>query len=821
MRANTLSLLRRLALLAGMTASLAAAAATINVVPDGSSGCKLRQAIKAANTNTAVSPCPAGTGTDILVLQQVDNRPYFATGGGAADEDDNLTGDLDVSSAIIIQGANPEQTVIVGPAADRAFDVLPGGSLTLNDLTVVGGSVIGGSDNDGGVVRKTGTGALTINRSVLRSGTAQYGGAVYASGSGVFELDRVAVYGNHAMVGGAIALQQAAGVEAVFENVTISGNNASVMGGGIYASSWFRLRNGTVTRNRAEAGGGGIEFQDPSTTGVNFANSIITGNISAGGHPSDLRCSPEAQLGSRAYTLIGVLDYCSFATYIGIPASTDARLSPLFDSGSGVPTHALLPGSVALGAGNPSTSNQYTRCLTADARGVSRNNPCDLGAYEEKFDAIVNSSSDLPDLNPGDGACQALGNVCTLRAAAMEASASRGRWFVKVPAGTYALNRAFNALDDGDGGDIDVKVLDHDEPLQMTLFGMGDADDVRIGGSGFDRVLEVRGSRVTSPATVNVNYPLAFALLNATVSGGNLNQDPFEEDPNASLEGGGIKVSGGKTLFHNVVVRDNYVESVPATESSVAGGVYVDVGSLDESLARPYRASSRFEGFAIVDNATAETQGGQGKFAGGLYARGPTPYEIGDGIVLVNGTIAGNISANAGGMRAYGAIDASFLSIVGNASGPLNPPGSPQYAGGLTLGGQNNRFRNVLIAGNLAGEVDSDCEVHDTASSLVSLGYNLIGTSSPGCLVSGDTATNLVDVDPQLVALGVAPSGMPYALPAGSSPVLDAIPRNECADGSGLGVLADALGGARPGTNASCSIGALEREPPLFADGFD
>ncbi|MEO8670294.1 MAG: choice-of-anchor Q domain-containing protein [Tahibacter sp.] len=796
-------------------------AATINVSPDGLSGCTLRQAIRSANTDSATPPCTTGSGTDTLVLTQSDAHPYFTPQNGAGnDEDGNLSGDLDITSTIIIQGANPTQSIIVGPPLDRALDVLGTGSLTLNDVTVIGGSLLGVSGEYGGVVRKGANATLTINRSVLRSGKADRGGAVYASGSGLLTLDKVSIFDNFAIYGGGVMLQQTSGFEAVLNNLTLSGNTATVSGGGMYSSSWFRLRNSTVARNRGGTGGG-ILFQGASTTGVNLANSVLVDNASTNGSPQDLFCSSISQLGARTHTMIGTLSNCTFASFAGIPPNSDARLSPLFDFGSGLPTHALMPGSAALDAGNPSTSNTLTRCLTSDTRGVSRPTSCDLGAYEEKFDAIVNSFSDLPDLNPGDGVCLALGNVCTLRAVAQEGSASRGRWFVKLPAGTYALNRAFNPNVDADGGDLDVKLLSDDEPFQMTLYGAGDADDVKIVSAGFDRVLEVRGSRVSVPAYENIDYPLAFALLDATLSGGVLHADPFEDDPNAPLGGGGIKVIGGKSLFYNVVVKDNYVEAIPPTENSVAGGMFVSVRSLDNSPTEPYVASNRLERFAIVDNATSQISGGQNKFAGGLYADGSTPYEVGDSITLVNGTIANNASVYGGGLIIYGGVDASFVSVVNNTSGPLNPPGFAQYAGGLTLSAQNNTLRNVLIAGNMAGPQSSDCIVIGAGSSLVSLGYNLIGTSDASCVISGDTSSNLLNVAAQL-GPRVVSSGMPVYSLSTNSPAIDAIPLAACANGKGFGVAIDATGESRPGSDgAFCSIGSVEIEPPLFADDFE
>lgn len=828
MKTKRSSTLVALASLVAVVATHVAVAATINVLADGVGGCKLRDAIRAANTNTAYMNCTAGAGTDTLVLQQNDGKPVFSAGQAAtADEDDNFTGDLDITSAIIIQGTNPEQTIIVGHDFDRTFDVRPGGSLTLNDVTVIGGSVVGGTANDGGVVRKNAGATLTINRSVLRDGTADLGGAVYATGTGVLTLDKVSIFDNSANFGGGIALTQPSGIEAVLNNLTISGNIANVTAGGLYAQGWFRLRNSTVTNNKS-VGVGGVQYGlSGNTTGVNFANSVLVGNANGNGDPSDLYCSGSTgnnQLGSRAFTMIGAVVNCTFASTSGNPASSDARLSPLFDFGSGRPTHALLAGSAALNAGNPSNSNALLACLSSDARGVSRSTSCDIGAYEQKIDVTVNSFNDFPDLNPGDGVCQAQGNTCTLRALTMEASASGGRWFVNLPSGTYFLNRNLNPNNDPDGGDIDVRREEHDNPLQLTLMGAGDADATRIVSTVADRVLEVRGREGTGPGFDFVHYPLAFALFNATLSGGALVVDPFEVDPNGHLDGGGIKITGGSTLFYNVVIKDNVVAAEPPGDNAYAGGVFVDTRSRNFSNSNlPYAAESRFERFAVIDN-TVVYPGGYNVFAGGVFATGPSTFdEASDGFSMVNGTIADNQSQlYGGGAMLYGIFSASFVSIVGNSSGPLNPPGFTQYAGGLTAGGQDNFVRNLLIAGNLAGIEPSDCETSEFNSSLVSLGHNLIESPGDSCAISGDTSTNLLNVDPELGPRQVS-AGMPFHSPDPTSPAVDAIPVPACDDVGGFAVQLDATGAARRSeANPACDIGAAEAvELPIFVDGFD
>ncbi len=789
-------------------------AATMQVFPDSSpSGtCKLRAAVQAANTNTAVGSCPAGTASDTLVLAL--GRPYVLTGN--ADDDNNSEGDLDITSTITIQGAST-QSVIVAPEFDRAIHVLTTqGNLTLNDVAIVGGSVLGGSSNDGGVVRKEGSATLTINRSTLRGGNADFGGGIYAApGSGVMTLNRVAIRDNVANNGGGIFLAQGSGTDVLLNNLTLSGNTASSVGGGMFVSTgWFRMRNSTVARNRGSSAGG-IFYGGVSSTGINLANSIVVENTDVNGNPNDLSCAGGgAQLGSRAHTMIGgIVGGCTFASFAGNTTNSDARLSPLFDFGSGVETHALLPGSAALAAGNPSNSNALTACLNTDARGVSRSVSCDLGSYEQQFDRTVNSFSDLPDLNPGDGSCLALGGVCTLRAALMEFNATGDRSFVLVPPGIYTLNRPLPFGFDDSGGDLDVQppqqITPGESPPALTLFGGGDPAATQIVGTGLDRVLGVRSSG-NPPGE---DRALSFALLNATVSGGLLTEDPFAFEPNPTIGGGGIKIYGGKSLLYNVVIRNNEVNlSAGMGSDSYAGGILIQFPTTPQ-YSRPYAYSAVLERFAIVDNVSAGA-------AGGIGASISTSIPN-DGIVLTNGTIAGNHAVRGGGAFTINS-SLAFVTIVGNTAdlAPTNPVEG--VAAGFT--GYSNVLRNSVISGNVAAGIASDCRVSTTqdGANNISLGYNLIGTNEPACVISGVATGNLYNVDPLLGPRETLPSGMPIHRLAANSPAANVIPKAACSDARNFNVTTDVRGVPRTGPGTTfCDMGAVENELPLFNNGFE
>src|SRR4051794_14513280 len=92
-----------------------AQAATISVstrVDDtaANGNCTLREAVIAANTDTAQDACAAGAGADTLTVPGGVYR--FAVGLQAPDEDNAATGDLDLLQPVTIAGAGAAGTTI-------------------------------------------------------------------------------------------------------------------------------------------------------------------------------------------------------------------------------------------------------------------------------------------------------------------------------------------------------------------------------------------------------------------------------------------------------------------------------------------------------------------------------------------------------------------------------------------------------------------------------------------------------------------------------------------------------------------------------------
>ena len=114
----------------GSAASIVVTTTDDEVNSDGD--CSLREAIIAANTDTAVSGCAAGSGADVISIPfGIYNLTLTGTG-----EDEAATGDLDILESVTINGSVVGATIIDGQGSDRVFDVAPlaDGMIIINEI---------------------------------------------------------------------------------------------------------------------------------------------------------------------------------------------------------------------------------------------------------------------------------------------------------------------------------------------------------------------------------------------------------------------------------------------------------------------------------------------------------------------------------------------------------------------------------------------------------------------------------------------------------------------------------------------------------------
>lgn len=136
--------------------------------------CSLREAISAANSDTAVDSCTAGSGDDIILLP-AGTYQLSIPNDDENGEDYNATGDLDILSVITLTGAGPEQTIIDAGGIDRVLDVDDiANSVYISDLTLRNGKAI----YNGGGIEIEADDTTLVNVVISDCVAANYGGAL-------------------------------------------------------------------------------------------------------------------------------------------------------------------------------------------------------------------------------------------------------------------------------------------------------------------------------------------------------------------------------------------------------------------------------------------------------------------------------------------------------------------------------------------------------------------------------------------------------------------------------------------------------------------
>jgi hypothetical protein len=431
-----LSVLLCLALLCTKTISARATTITVTNTNDSGPG-SLRQALADANDGDTIEF--AVTGTIGLTTGELSvDKSVTISGPGAA----SLAVDGNSTSRVLHIG--PGTTVsISGLTLMHGYAALNGGGI-LNDhatLTVLNSTVSGNYaySAGGGIYNDAsngGSATLTVVHSTVDGNGAGHddipygggeGGGIY-NDSGTLTITNSVVSNNHAGVDGKnFPVGTGGGIfnygALTITDSTIASNQVYLSGGGIANSGTLTIINSTISGNAAVGehdgeplgDGGGIEGGTVtlinSTLSGNYAgladggilcsgtitNSTISGNngsISVGtGTLEIVNTILNASAGSSNIANYGGTitshgynlssdDGAGYLTAPGDQINTDPMLGPLQDNGGATLTHALLPGSPAINAGDPN----FTPPPLYDQRDTPfvrvYNGRIDIGSFE-------------------------------------------------------------------------------------------------------------------------------------------------------------------------------------------------------------------------------------------------------------------------------------------------------------------------------------------------------------------------------------------------------------------------------------------------------
>jgi len=352
---------------------------TVSSLSDAGAG-SLREAITMANGNGGadtinfsvngtidlVSQLPTitddltitGPGANLLTIDAGDGTDNtFNTGDGFRifNIDDGIGTQLDVTlSGLTLTG---------GDVSDMGGAILNRENLAVTSSTISGnstGSAGGGIDNS--------FGTLTITGSTISGNSANYGGGI--SNGGTATVTSSTISGNTAgSNGGGIS---GLGGSLTIDNSTLSGNLATNNGGGIFSvEETLNVTSSTLSGNTAYSGGGLYSQSNAYIDSSIVANSPSGGDITNYGFLSGANNLVEDGSGGLTAIITG-----------------DPLLGPLADNGGPTLTHALLPSSPAIDAG------QSSELFDQRGTGFGRNvlGGVDIGAFEGQSQGPVFTS---------------------------------------------------------------------------------------------------------------------------------------------------------------------------------------------------------------------------------------------------------------------------------------------------------------------------------------------------------------------------------------------------------------------------------------------
>jgi hypothetical protein len=571
------------------------AAATVPITNTLDSGPgSLRQAMYAANDGDTVAFAPTVFSVPLTITL--------------------TSGQIEITKSLRIDGssAGVVTPTISGNGNARVFTTNAGHYVTLVRLRIVNGhcascegggiynvgnlcvysSVLEGNtaDDGGGVFNAVGA-YLYLEHSIVISNSASMGGGIYNAGSldvaistftdnsasdvgggsanvGTLYILDSTLAGNHGpLYGGGLDN----GGTANLINVTLANNSATQDGGGIFNRSTLHVTNGTFAGNSpGPALGGGLDAYDGTATLTNTllagnggANCVTeNGNIVDGGHNLDSGGS------------------CGFSASHASFTHVDPRLGLLQinpvgpdSSGQAIATLALLPGSLAIDAGDDA------ECPSTDERGLVRPQPagghCDIGAYEaylhKAFLPSVSTLSYQPtgititntkDSGPG-----------SLRQAVLDAAANGTILF--SPA-VFSVPLTITLT----GGEIDIN-------QSLTI----DGSAGRVTTSTIDSGRRTRVLQVAASATVALN---GLRIVN-----GMCNTNTF---PGHSCNGGGVLNRGTLTVSGTTFISNTATAIFDGSGGGNGGGI-ANYGTLNV-------VNSVFVGNSVMIVPSEEAGGG-------------------------------------------------------------------------------------------------------------------------------------------------------------------------------------------------------------------
>jgi hypothetical protein len=320
-----------------------------------------------------------GPGADSLTITRSGSAPpfriFYFSGATTTVSGLTVTGGVEASGAGIQSSSGDLTLIRVVVTGNEAFSegggtryatgggILNVGTLTLRESSVIGNTAIakGGDENVAAGAGIESEGTLFVERSTISGNLARA-----SAGTG----------GKSNAVGGGLAL--ASGF-ATIEESTISGNtvlaedasqSTIARGGGVWGSG-LTITSSTIAGNAAEIDESATLNRDVAGDNLDVG-ALIRDSIVADSLGEGESCANPLTSGGFNLDDEGSCGFAKSSDLVGVVAGLDPVLK---DNGGPTPTHALLPGSIAIDRGNSFGA-------TIDQRGLPR--PSDFAEVSNK-----------------------------------------------------------------------------------------------------------------------------------------------------------------------------------------------------------------------------------------------------------------------------------------------------------------------------------------------------------------------------------------------------------------------------------------------------
>jgi predicted outer membrane repeat protein len=405
----------------------------------------------AAGTVTDCSTYGPGTGTLQAALAG-GGMVTFACDGAIVVPQISISADTEID-------ATGHTVTLSGNNANRVFYVHSNHHLTLKSITIANGQGPTGFTGcpdycGGGVVVDVG-GQLTVRGSIFRDNSSVSGGAI-SNHLGTLLVENSEFVGNTSTNQGGAILVTGTNVSSpsttivgttfqnnratsrrygsggaiygfvgtmTISNSTFHGNEAYLEGGAMSSNRSLTVDSSTIVGNSAGNGGG---IHSVGAGSRELKNTIVYGNTASTG--PDI----SGPVTSNGHNLIGTTAGATITPQGTDIIGQDPLLGPLANNGGPTQTHALLPGSPALDAGDTT--------LTTDQRGEPRpfGLADDIGAYESQANGTIVIAKQTAPANQGD--FDFTHDITTTTTFTL--AGGQSETFLNVAPGTYTVTEA-------------------------------------------------------------------------------------------------------------------------------------------------------------------------------------------------------------------------------------------------------------------------------------------------------------------------------------------------------------------------------------------